>query len=99
LELQALDIGSPLLQQGELQRAAQRLLVDLSKACGDMPVGLCIDVTIESIKPTRHIGGFAQIHRGMLNGRTVAIKQLFGFQDVLPVRAFVMHPSCSDFLV
>ena len=90
-----------MLQQDRLQRTAQRLLVDLSRACGDVPVELYIDGTIESIIyiPTR-IGGFANIHRGMLNQKVVAIKRLHALQvpDALSVRACVTSPCCSDFL-
>jgi hypothetical protein len=99
LELQALDRGSPSLQQDQVQRTAQELLVDLSKACGDVPVELYIDGTIESTNFTPiHIGGFANVHRGMLNQRVVAIKRLHALSDALPVGACVTSPR-SDLLM
>ena len=101
LELQALLRGSPLLQHDRLQRTAQRLLVDLSKACGDVPVELYIDGTIKDISSAPICaGGFARIHRGLLNERPVAIKRLNSPSDALSVRACVMSPSCcSDLLM
>jgi hypothetical protein len=101
LELQSLDRGSPSLQQDQVQRTAQELLVVLSKACGDVPVELYIKETIESIDyiPKR-TGGFANIHTGMLNKTVVAIKRLHSLSDDLQVRACVTGPSCcSDFLM
>jgi hypothetical protein len=101
LELQALDRGSPSLQQDQVQRTAQELLVDLSRACGDVPVGLYINDTIESINfiPKR-TGGFANIYTGTLNRRVVAIKRLYCPSDNSQVRACVTGPSCcSDFLM
>jgi hypothetical protein len=89
-----------LLQQDRLQRTAQRLLVDLSKACGDVPVELYIGGTIERISHDRiRFGGFADIHRGMLNGGMVAIKRFRGLPGPSSVRACVANPCCSDLLI
>ena len=88
-----------MLQPDRLQRYAQQLLIDLSKACGDVPVELYIGGTIEGISLDRiHFGGFADIYRGTLSGRPVAIKRLHGLPGPSSVRACVTSP-CSDLLM
>jgi hypothetical protein len=53
-----------------------------------VPVELYIDGTIKSISITRiRFGGFADIYRGVLNERLVAIKRLHGAPGALSVRA------------
>src|SRR5436190_23877448 len=100
LELQALDRRSPSLQPERLQGVARRLLVDLSKACGDVPVELYVDGTIEDVSMRRvRVGGFAEIYSGLLHGRPVALKR-FHHADDLPVRTcmktlLVLTPWCD----
>jgi hypothetical protein len=66
-----------------------------------VPVELYIDGMIESISITRiRFGGFADIYRGVLNERLVAIKRLHDAPGALSVRACATSPSCcSDFLM
>jgi hypothetical protein len=89
-----------LLQEDRLQRTAQRILIDLSKACGDMPNELYVKETIEkvSLDPIC-MGTFGRIHRGLCNGRLVALKRLFKLENTTLVQVRVNHTGVFGFLV
>jgi hypothetical protein len=61
---------------------AQWILIDLSKACGDVPNELYVKETIEkvSLNPI-YMGGLGHIHRGLCNGRLVALNRLFELEN------------------
>jgi hypothetical protein len=71
-----------LLQEDQLQHTAQRLLIELSKACRDVPDELYVKETIERVseKPI-YKGTFGCIHRGWCKGRQVALKRLIVFEN------------------
>jgi hypothetical protein len=87
-----------LLQEDRLQRIARRILIDLSKACGDVPNELYIKETIEnvSLKPI-YRGGFGGIHSGLYNGRLVALKRLFELENATLVQVRVNHTGILTF--
>ena len=81
-----------MLQDDQLQRTAQRILIDLSKASGDVPNELYVKETIQkvSLNPI-YGGGFGKIHRGLCNGRLVALKRLFKLESATLVQVRVKH--------
>ena len=81
-----------MLQEDQVQRTAQRILIDLSRACGDVPNELYIKETIENVssKPI-YAGGFGQIYRGRCNGKPVAVKRLFELENAKLVKVCVNH--------
>ena len=87
-----------MLQEDRLQRTDQRILIDLSKACGDMPDELYIKETIEkvSLDPI-YMGGLGRIHRGMCSGRLVALKRLFKLENAAVVQVRVNHTGVLPF--
>jgi hypothetical protein len=87
-----------LLQEDQLQRIARRILIDLSKACGDVPNELYIKETIEkvSLEPI-YRGGFGGIHSGLCNGRLVALKRLFELENATLVQVRVNHTGILTF--
>jgi hypothetical protein len=81
-----------LLQEDRLQRTAQRILIDLSKACGDVPNELYVKERIENVSSDPiYMGGFGRIHRGLCNGRLVALKRLFKLENATIVKVRVNH--------
>jgi hypothetical protein len=87
-----------LLQEDRLQHTAQRILIDLSKACGDVPNELYVKETIEnvSLNPI-YMGGFGRIHRGLCNGRLVALKRLFNLENSTLVQVRVNYTGVLTF--
>ena len=81
-----------MLQDDGLQRTAQRILIDLSKVCGDVPDELYVKGKFEEVSPEpKYTGGFGHIHRGLWNGRPVALKRLFSLDDAPLVQVRVNH--------
>jgi hypothetical protein len=81
-----------LLQEDRLQHTAQRILIDLSKTCGDVPNELYVKETIEKVSSDPiYMGGFGHIHRGLCNGRPVALKRLFKLENATLVQVRVNH--------
>ena len=79
-----------MLQDDQLQRTAQRILIDLSRACGDVPEELYIKEKIEKVSSNPIcMGGFGRIHRGLCNGRLVALKRLFSLENATLVQVRV----------
>ena len=70
------------MQEDRLQHTAQRILIELSKACRDVPNELYVKETIEHVssKPI-YKGTFGYIHRGRCNGRLVALKRLIVLEN------------------
>ena len=67
-----------MLQEDRLQHTARHILIDLSKACGDVPSDLYVKETIKNVLPHPvSAGSFGGIHVGLCNGRPVALKRLF----------------------
>jgi hypothetical protein len=86
------------LQEDQLQRTAQRILIDLSKACGDVPNELYVKKTIEKVSfDPIYFGGFGRIHRGLCNGRPVALKRLFKLEYATLVQVRVDHTDILTF--
>jgi hypothetical protein len=87
-----------LLQEDGLQRTAQRILIDLSKACGDVPNELYVKETIKDVSSNPiYMGGFGRIHRGLCNGRPVALKRLFKLENAILVQVRVNHTGVLTF--
>ena len=80
------------MQEARLQRTARRIVVDLSKACSDVPNELYVKETIKevSLDPI-YAGGFGHIHRGLYNGKLVALKRLFNLENVTLVQVRENH--------
>jgi hypothetical protein len=87
-----------LLQEDRLQHTAQRILIDLSKVCGDVPNELYVKETIENVSSDPiYMGGFGRIHRGLCNGRLVALKRLFKLENATLVQVRVNHTGILTF--
>ena len=81
-----------MLQEDGLQRRAQRILIDLSKVCGDVPNELYVKEKIENVSlDPICMGGFGRIHRGLCNGRLVALKRLFSLENATLVQVRVNY--------
>ena len=87
-----------MLQEARLQRTAQRIVIDLSKACGDVPNELYVTEVIKevSLDPI-YMGGYGRIHRGLCSGRLVALKRLFKLEHVTLVQVRVNHTCVLTF--
>jgi hypothetical protein len=87
-----------LLQDDQLQHTAERIVIDLSKACGNVPNELYVKEMIKkvSLNPI-YTGGFGHIHRGLCNGRLVALKRLFKLENVTLVQVRVNHTGVLTF--
>jgi hypothetical protein len=87
-----------LLQEDRFQRIAQRILIDLSKACGDVPNELYVKEMIKDVSSNPiSMGGFGRIHRGLCNGRLVALKRLFKLENATLVQVCVNHTGVLTF--
>ena len=81
-----------MLQEARLQRTARRIVIDLSKACGDVPNELYVKETIKEVSfDPIYLGGFGRIHRGLCNGRLVALKRLFKLENVMLMQVRENH--------
>ena len=91
-----------MLQEDRLQHAAQQILIELSKACLDVPNELYVKETIKNVnsKPIYH-GAFGYIHRGWCNGRLVALKRLVVLENTEDAERLaqlgVSHPGVLTF--
>jgi hypothetical protein len=74
------------------------MLIDLSKACGDVPNELYVKETVEkvSLDPI-YSGGSGNIYRGLCNGRPVALKRLFRLGNATLVQVRVNHTGVLTF--
>lgn len=77
-------------------RKAHRLLIQLSKACDNLPSSLFISGVLRLDEEAMYGGGFADIFRAIYNGNEVALKRLRVYQAGRDRQR--IHRVCCEFL-